>query len=239
MPEANRARVVRKLREAPEGVGSGDRLRAWAALKDGMTIAQWNEAVKQGAGLAELDPAFLGECVKREDISVEPASAPEARAAVEKAERAEENKAFTRRLYAEVYNEGNIALIDELYAPDVELHIAGILEDPFGPEPIKQLVAMTRMAFPSIHATVDDLVAAEDRVAAQVSFTGAFQGVGMGTSPRANLSWWRRIDVYRIVNGRIVEQWGDRDDFTMLQRLGVAVPAFNDPRPTPREFGRL
>lgn len=157
----------------------------------------------------------------------------------EAAERADENKAFTRRLYEEVYNKGNVALVDELYAPDAELHIAGILEDPFGPEPIKQLVSMTRMAFPSVHATVDDLIAAEDRVAAQVSFTGAFQGVGMGTSPRANLSWWRRIDVYRIVNGRIVEQWGDRDDFTMLQRLGVAVPAFNDPRPTPREFGRL
>ena len=151
----------------------------------------------------------------------------------------EENKAFARRLYEEVYNKGDLALIDELYAPDVELHIAGILEDPFGPEPIKQLVAMTRMAFPSIRVTVDDLIAAEDRVAACISFTGAFQGVGMGTSPRANLSWWRRIDVYRIVNGRIVEQWGDRDDFTMLQRLGVAVPAFNDPRPTPREFGRL
>lgn len=157
----------------------------------------------------------------------------------EAAERAEANKAFTRRLYEEVYNKGNVALVDELYAPDAELHIAGILEDPFGPEPIKQLVSMTRMAFPSVHATVDDLIAAEDRVAAQVSFTGAFQGVGMGTSPRANLSWWRRIDVYRIVNGRIVEQWGDRDDFTMLQRLGVAVPAFNAPRPTPREFGRL
>ena len=151
----------------------------------------------------------------------------------------EENKAFVRRLYAEVYNNGRIDLINEMYAPDVELHIAGILEDPFGPEPIKQLVTMTRLAFPLIHVTVDDLVAGEDRVAALISFTGAFQGIGMGTSPRANLSWWKRIDVYRIQHGRVVEQWGDRDDFTMLQRLGVAVPAFNDPRPTPREFGRL
>lgn len=151
----------------------------------------------------------------------------------------EENKAFIRRLYEEVYNNGRIDLISEMYAQDVELHIAGILEDPFGPEPIKQLVTMTRTAFPSMRVTVDDVIAAEDRVAACVSFTGAFQGIGMGTSPRANLSWWRRIDVYRIQLGRVVEQWGDRDDFTMLQRLGVAVPAFNDPKPTPREFGRL
>lgn len=208
----------------------------WDALIDGMTIDEWDKAVRDGAQEKRLDPAFLGECVKREDISVEPASPVRSEAADE---RAEANKAFVRRLYEEVYNNGDVALIDELYAPDVELHIAGILEDPFGPAPIKQLVSMTRMAFPSVHVTVDDLIAAEDRVAACVSFTGAFQGVAMGTSPRANLSWWRRIDVYRIVNGLIVEQWGDRDDFTMLQRLGVAVPAFNDPRPTPREFGRL
>ena len=235
MSEENQARIARKLRERPAVAITARRLRMWDALADGMTIDEWDKAVRKRAQ-ERLDPAFLGECVKREDISVEPASPVRSQAPDE---RAEANKAFVRRLYEEVYNKGDVALIDELYATDVELHVAGILEDPFGPEPIKQLVSMTRMAFPSIHVTVDDLIAAEDRVAAGVSFTGAFQGVAMGTSPRANLSWWRRIDVYRIVNGLIVEQWGDRDDFTMLQRLGVAVPAFNDPRPTPREFGRL
>ena len=149
------------------------------------------------------------------------------------------NKTIIRRLYEEVYNGGKVDLIDDLYAFDVELHITGITEDPFGPIPIKQLVTMTRMAFPSIRVVVDDLIASEDRVVACVSFTGSFQGVTSGISPRENLAWWRRIDVYRVVGGCIVEQWGDRDDFTMLQRFGVAVPAFEDNSPRPRGGGRL
>ena len=151
----------------------------------------------------------------------------------------EANKAFIRRLYHEVYNRGRTELIREMYAPDVELHIAGIPEDPFGPQAVEQLVAMTLTAFPSIHVTIDDLIASGDRVVASISFNGAFQGDINGISPRRNLSWWRRIDIYRVVRDRIVEQWGDRDDFTVLQRLGVGVPPVEDERPVPREFGRL
>ena len=151
----------------------------------------------------------------------------------------EANKAAIRRLYNQVYNEGDIGLIDEMYSLDVELHISGIPEDPFGPQPIKELATMTRTAFPSVHVTIDDLVAADDKVVASVSFNGAFQGAFNGHSPRANLSWWRRIDIYRLANGVIVEQWGDRYDYTTLQRLGVAVPRFEDNRPNARSGGRL
>ena len=118
------------------------------------------------------------------------------------------NKAFIRRLYDEVYNGGRIDLLDELYAFDVELHITGITEDPFGPIPIKQLSDHDPHGVPSIRVVVDDLIAAEDRVVACVSFTGSFQGVTSGISPRENLAWWRRIDVYRVVGECIVEQWG-------------------------------
>jgi predicted ester cyclase len=151
----------------------------------------------------------------------------------------EANKAAIRRLYERVYNQGDIDLIDEMYSREVELHIAGIPEDPFGPQPVKELAAMTRTAFPGIRVTIDDLIAADDKVVASVSFNGAFRGTFNGHSPHMNLSWWRRIDVYRLANGVIVEQWGDRDDYTLLQRLGVAAPPFEDTRPNARAGGRL
>lgn len=151
----------------------------------------------------------------------------------------EANKATIRRLYREVYNEGNVGLIDELYSREVELHIAGIPEDPFGPQPVKELAMMTRTAFPGARVIIDDLVAAGDKVVASVSFNGAFQGEFSGHSPGKNLSWWRRIDIYRLQNGVIVEQWGDRDDYTLLQRIGVAVPHLADTRPNARAGGRL
>ncbi len=151
----------------------------------------------------------------------------------------EANKAAIRRLYERVYNEGDAGFVDEAYARDVELHIAGIPEDPFGPQPVKELAVMTRTAFPGIRVTIDDLIASGDKVVASVSFNGGFQGTFNGHSPRTNLSWWRRIEIYRLANGVIVEQWGDRDDYTLLQRLGVAAPRFEDARPIARAEGRL
>ncbi|MQF86955.1 MAG: ester cyclase [SAR202 cluster bacterium] len=151
----------------------------------------------------------------------------------------QENKAIIRKLYENAYNQNITSIIDELYSPEVELHIAGIPEDPFGPLPIKQLIAMMRTAFPNYHTTIDDLIASGDKVVASISFNGKFQGTFGGHSPSQNLSWWKRIDIYRIYRGKIVEQWGDRDDFTLLQRIGVTVPKFDDIRPLAREAGRL
>jgi predicted ester cyclase len=151
----------------------------------------------------------------------------------------EQNKIIIRKLYDNAYNQGLIGIIDDMYSPEVELHIAGIPEDPFGPLPIKQLVTMMRTAFPDFHTTIDELIDSGDKVVACVSFNGKFQGTFSGHSPGENLSWWKRIDIYRLYNGKIVEQWGDRDDYTTLQRIGVAVPKVKDERPLAREAGRL
>ena len=151
----------------------------------------------------------------------------------------EQNKIIIRKLYDNAYNHGLIGIIDKMYSPEVELHIAGIPEDPFGPLPIKQLVTMMRTAFPDCHTTIDELIDSGDKVVACVSFNGKFQGTFSGHSPGENLSWWKRIDIYRLYNGKIVEQWGDRDDYTTLQRIGVAVPKIKDERPLAREAGRL
>ena len=58
-----------------------------------------------------------------------------------------ENKAVIRRYYREVWEQGELGVIDELFAPDVELHLAGVPEDPFGPAPLKQLAAMAKTAW--------------------------------------------------------------------------------------------
>lgn len=136
----------------------------------------------------------------------------------------EANKAVVRRLYAEALNQGNLAVIDELYAPDVELHIPGVPEDPFGPGPIHQLVGMIRAAFPGLRVTVDDLIAAGDKVVARVTLSLPHDGRLLGVGPQSRLAGWTRIDVFRLFRGQIIEQWADRDDMGLLQQLGVPVP---------------
>ena len=136
----------------------------------------------------------------------------------------EANKAVIRRYYRDAWEKGDLGVIDEVFAPDVELHMAGIPEDPFGPAPVKQLAAMARTAFPGLRVTIEDLVVERDKIVATVSLHGPHDGTAQGVSPREATAGWRRIDVFRLHRGRIVEHWSDRDDHALLQRLGVAPP---------------
>ena len=136
----------------------------------------------------------------------------------------DENKAIIRRYYREAWEKGDFGVIDELFAPDVELHMAGVPEDPFGPAPVKQLAAMARTAFPRLRVTIEDLIAERDKIVATVTLQGPHDGTAQGASPREPAAVWRRIDVFRLHRGRIVEHWSDRDDHALLQRLGVAPP---------------
>ncbi len=71
----------------------------------------------------------------------------------------EQNKAMDRRVYEEVWNGGNLAVIDELVAAnyvDHDQEPTGALE---GLEGLKQSVTMYRTAFPDVHFTVEDQIA--------------------------------------------------------------------------------
>ena len=136
----------------------------------------------------------------------------------------DENKAIVRRYYREAWEQGDVRVIDELFATDVELHMAGVPEDPFGPAPVKQLAAMAKTAFPGLRVTIEDLVAERDKVVATVSLHGPHDGTAQGAPPRTATAGWRRIDIFRLHRGKIVEHWSDRDDHALLQRLGIAPP---------------
>jgi predicted ester cyclase len=136
----------------------------------------------------------------------------------------EPNKAIIRRLYHEAINAGNLAVVDEVYAPDVELHLPGIPEDPYGPGPAKELLATMRAAFPGLRVTIEDLVAEGDTVAARVTYRQPHDGVLRGASGRVPMAAWVRLEIFRLFKGRIVEQWADRDDTWLLSQLGMRPP---------------
>jgi len=136
----------------------------------------------------------------------------------------EENKAVVRRLYNEVFNRTEMGVIDEIYAPDAELHLPGFPEDPFGPAPVHQLAAMICTAFPGIQSTIEDLIDQGDKVVARATFHRAHESKLLGIGPQSRLTTWTRIDIFRLFQGRIVEHWADRDDAGLLQQLGVVPP---------------
>jgi steroid delta-isomerase-like uncharacterized protein len=136
----------------------------------------------------------------------------------------EENKALVRRVFEEVINQGNLDLVDEVYAPDYAYHEPGIPELPPGPEGFKQLASMYRSAFPDVHITVEDIIAEGDKVVARFTARGTHQGELMGIPPSGNRIEVSGININRISGGKIAEEWENFDALGLMQQLG-AIPS--------------
>ena len=75
----------------------------------------------------------------------------------------EQNKQIVRRALEEVWQNGNVALIDELYAPDFFNHTLEPGQEQ-SLELEKRMVARFRAAFPDFEVIIEDLLAAADKV---------------------------------------------------------------------------
>ena len=134
----------------------------------------------------------------------------------------ENNKAIVRRAYEEVWNQGKLDVIDEIFAADLVGHIAGS-PDIHGPEGLKQFVTMYRTAFPDLQFTIEDQLAEGDKVATRWTSTGTHKGELMGIPPTGVQVKSTGICIARIAGGKFVETWPHSDDLGMLQQLGMEL----------------
>src|SRR5215211_3586312 len=78
---------------------------------------------------------------------------------------ADHNEALVYRVVEDLWNGADLGVADALFAPAYVNHEGVIADLVRGPEAIKISVALYRAAFPALHITINDLVAADDRVA--------------------------------------------------------------------------
>jgi len=133
----------------------------------------------------------------------------------------EDNKATLRRFFEEVWNRGNLAVIDELLSSNHAFHEPNSPEPIRGPEGFKQYVIMNRNAFPDAHITIEDLIAEGDKVTNRFTFTGTQKGDLMGIPPTGKRVTVTAIVISHVVAGKFVESWINSDGLGMLQQLGV------------------
>jgi steroid delta-isomerase-like uncharacterized protein len=137
---------------------------------------------------------------------------------------AEENKAFVRRWYEDLFNPGNPDVADEIIAQNHAHHDPALPDVPSGPEGQKQIVDLYRSAFPDAHITIEDQMAEGDRVVTRWTGRGTHQGELMGIAPTGNRVTVTGITIDRISGGKIVETWDNYDALGMMQQIR-AIPA--------------
>lgn len=136
----------------------------------------------------------------------------------------EQNKAIARHIPEDIFSQGNLAKADEIIAPDF-VDTTAPPGTPPGPEGIKQFAAMFRAAFPDVHYTVDIQLGEGDLVTHRVTGRATMKGEFMGNPPSGKQATWTETHITRIVNGKIVEHWGNYDQLGMLQQFGLLPSA--------------
>jgi steroid delta-isomerase-like uncharacterized protein len=141
------------------------------------------------------------------------------------AESAEQrNKRTALRLVEEVWNRGNLTLIDELLSDSFTAKLPRQPQLARGRDAYRNRVAAFRKAFPDLQVAIRDAVAEGDRVVGYWTLTGTNTG-----SFEAMPASYRRVSldgmtVYRLADGRVVQEWQTYDVLNLMQQLG-AIPA--------------
>ncbi len=136
---------------------------------------------------------------------------------------AEENKTIARSFHDEVWDGGNEAALDDLFAEDVVDHGA-IRGQPPGREGHKYQVKLFRSAFPDLHVTAEDIFSEGNKVAYRWTGRGTHQSEILGIAPTGNGGTFRGIDVRRTAEGKVVERWSEYNALEAMQQMGVLPP---------------
>jgi steroid delta-isomerase-like uncharacterized protein len=135
----------------------------------------------------------------------------------------ENNKSIVLRLFEEVMK-GNLAIADELIAEDYAQHsVFGI---PNGREGFKQFFMAFAAAVPDAQFVIEDVIVEGDKVVTRLTVNGTQTGALQGIPPTGKKFSMKGIDIFRVVDGKVVEHWDAVDQLGMLQQLGViAMPS--------------
>ena len=133
----------------------------------------------------------------------------------------EQNKAIAKRALEEILSQGNYELAEQLYAKDFVnhgLHRNASLEED------QAALKGWHQAFSDIVMLPQKLIAEGDLVAIYWIAHGTNTGTGNGLPATGKKAELAGITIWRIVDGKIKEEWSAFDQLSMMQQLGL-LPA--------------
>ena len=123
----------------------------------------------------------------------------------------EANKTVVRRLVDEVFNGGDVEVIDELYSPQ----LAGAA---------RRWIAPFRASFPDVHMEIVELIAEGDTVVGRFTCSATHLGQWLEQAPTGRR--FERVDevgIFRLRDGRIADAWSLEDTLGRLRQLGLTA----------------
>ena len=158
--------------------------------------------------------------------------APENPTPLAAASEQDRNKAVARRVFDDIFNQGKFEVADDIYAPDFVNH--GLKRN-FSLREDQAAVHQEKAAFPDLKMSVELTVAEGDLVAVVWIFRGTHTAGGYAGLPATGTPiQMRGITIWRIVDGKIRDEWSSFDELGAYSqvvhhvqgKLWIALGAF-------------
>jgi len=137
----------------------------------------------------------------------------------------EQNKIVLNRFWNEVWDQGKLDVVDEIFHPNFVDHGLAPGLSKQGPEGAKEAVMQFRDAMPDLYLHVDDILAEGDKVLTRWTSggtqTGPLRSARGEIPPSGKVGVVQGMTLNRVEDGRIIEAWDNFDILGMLQQLGV------------------
>ena len=100
------------------------------------------------------------------------------------------------------------------------MNLAELPEQRHGQHVWREGFEMMKQAFPDLQGQIEDIVAADDRVALRLRFRGTHSGEFLGIPPTGHRIEYVSHEFYRVTDGLIAEEWICSDTATLFRQLG-------------------
>jgi steroid delta-isomerase-like uncharacterized protein len=132
----------------------------------------------------------------------------------------EDNKTIARR-FIQVWGDGNLDVIEELAAPSLVVRYPTIPQVIQSSREFRHVLAGFRSAFPDSALRVEEEIAEGEKVVVRWAFSGTHKGTFMGIPPTDKQVTWTGITIYRIVDGKVVQEQGEEDFAGFFRQVGL------------------
>jgi steroid delta-isomerase-like uncharacterized protein len=131
------------------------------------------------------------------------------------------NKDVAHR-FIQAWSAGGLGVVDELAAPNFTVFYSHFPAPVQGAEGFKAILAQTYSSFPDIRITANEVIGEGDQVVVHWTYRGTHQhGEVLGVPPTGKRVEVAGMALYRIRNGKVLEESGLVDNFSLAQQLGA------------------
>ena len=134
----------------------------------------------------------------------------------------DQNKALVLKLI-ENLNNGEIQIYEELCDPQYGFYSPSINQNPLSIEQTIEFGKMIFNAFPDASWGIEEIFAEGDRVVVWNIFSGTHEQVFQGIPPTGNKIKISSILMFRITNGKIIEEREEADMLGGMMQLGLEL----------------